>query len=158
MWAKKDAPNSVYGDITWMGYVGERVPENVEKRFSILRRAVDSGFEFLKKNLPNRDVKGYEVDDIVREVIDNEGYGEYFIHRTGHNIAKDVSPHGPGTNIDNYESHDERNIIENTSFSLEPGIYAPDFGMRSETDVYIDKNRVPHMVGGRQEKVIPILK
>lgn len=158
MWAKKDAPNSVYGDITWMGYVGESVPENVEKRFSILRRAVDSGFEFLKKNLPNRDVKGYEVDDIVREVIDNEGYGEYFIHRTGHNIAKDVSPHGPGTNIDNYESHDERNIIENTSFSLEPGIYAPDFGMRSETDVYIDKNRVPHMVGGRQEKVIPILK
>ena len=158
MWAKKDALNSVYGDITWMGYVGESVPENVEKRFSILRKAVDSGFEFIKKNLPDRDVKGYEVDDVVREVIDKEGYGEYFIHRTGHNIAKDVSPHGPGTNIDNYESHDERNIIENTSFSLEPGIYAPDFGMRSETDVYIDKNRVPHMVGGRQEKVIPILK
>ncbi len=157
MWAKKDIPNSVYGDITWMGYVGTEVPEIVEERFAILRKAVDSGFEHLEKNLPLRDVKGYEVDDVVRAVIDEAGYGEYFIHRTGHNISKDVSPHGPGANIDDYESHDERNLIENTSFSLEPGIYAPDFGMRSETDVYISKDRVPYMVGGRQEKVIAIL-
>ncbi len=157
MWAKKDIPNSVYGDITWMGYVGESVPKVVEDRFAILRKAVDSGFEYLEKNLPLRDVKGYEVDDIVRDVIDKAGYGEYFIHRTGHNISKDVSPHGPGANIDDYESHDERNLIENTSFSLEPGIYAPDFGMRSETDVYISKDRIPYMVGGRQEKVIAIL-
>lgn len=157
MWAKKDIPNSVYGDITWMGYVGTEVPEIVEERFAILRKAVDSGFEYLEKNLPLRDVKGYEVDDVVRAVIDKAGYGEYFIHRTGHNISKDVSPHGPGANIDDYESHDERNLIENTSFSLEPGIYAPDFGMRSETDVYISKDRVPYMVGGRQEKVIAIL-
>lgn len=157
MWAKKDIPNSVYGDITWMGYVGESVPKVVEDRFAILRKAVDSGFEYLAKNLPLRDVKGYEVDDVVRDVIDKAGYGEYFIHRTGHNISKDVSPHGPGANIDDYESHDERNLIENTSFSLEPGIYAPDFGMRSETDVYISKDRIPYMVGGRQEKVIAIL-
>lgn len=157
MWAKKDIPNSVYGDITWMGYVGESVPKVVEDRFAILRKAVDSGFEYLTKNLPLRDVKGYEVDDVVRDVIDKAGYGEYFIHRTGHNISKDVSPHGPGANIDDYESHDERNLIENTSFSLEPGIYAPDFGMRSETDVYVSKDRVPYMVGGRQEKVIAIL-
>ncbi len=157
MWAKKDIPNSVYGDITWMGYVGESVPKVVEDRFAILRKAVDSGFEYLEKNLPLRDVKDYEVDDVVRDVIDKAGYGEYFIHRTGHNISKDVSPHGPGANIDDYESHDERNLIENTSFSLEPGIYAPDFGMRSETDVYISKDRIPYMVGGRQEKVIAIL-
>ncbi len=157
MWAKKDIENSVYGDITWMGYVGEEIPEAVKERFAILRKAVDSGFEFLEKNLPLRDVKGYEVDDVVRDVIEKAGYGEYFIHRTGHNISKDVSPHGPGANIDDYESHDERNLIENTSFSLEPGIYAPDFGMRSETDVYISKDRVPHMVGGRQEEVIAIL-
>ncbi len=157
MWAKKDIPNSVYGDITWMGYVGTEVPKIVEERFAILRKAVDSGFEYLEKNLPIRDVKGYEVDDVVRAVIDQAGYGEYFIHRTGHNISKDVSPHGPGANIDDYESHDERNLIENTSFSLEPGIYAPDFGMRSETDVYISKDKVPYMVGGRQEKVIAIL-
>ncbi len=157
MWAKKNIENSVYGDITWMGYVGESVPEKVKDRFSILRKAVDSGFEYLKENLPHRDVKGYEVDDVVREVIEKAGYGEYFIHRTGHNISKDVSPHGPGANIDDYESHEERSLIENTSFSLEPGIYAPDFGMRSETDVYISKDRVPYMVGGRQEEVIAIL-
>lgn len=158
MWAKMDHPKAVYADITWMGYVGKEVPELYEKRFQILRNAVDTAFEFLKTTLPVRDVKGYEVDDVTREVVLKSGYGEYFTHRTGHNISVDVSPHGPGVNIDDYESHDTRSIIPNISFSLEPGIYAPDFGMRSETDVYIDENRVPHMVAGRQEHVLPILK
>lgn len=158
MWAKKDAPASVYGDITWMGYVGLEVPQEVEQRFQILRHAVDTGFMHLIDNLPLRPICGFEIDNVVREVIEDAGYGEYFIHRTGHNIASDVSPHGPGANIDNYESHDTRKLIPNTSFSLEPGIYAPDFGMRSETDVYIDSNNVPHMVGGRQTHVIAILK
>lgn len=158
MWAKMDHPKAVYADITWMGYVGKEVPELYEKRFQILRNAVDAAFEFLKATLPVRDVKGYEVDDVTREVVGKSGYGEYFTHRTGHNISVDVSPHGPGVNIDDYESHDTRSIIPNVSFSLEPGIYAPDFGMRSETDVYIDENRVPHMVAGRQEYVLPILK
>lgn len=158
MWAKKDKPNGVYADITWMGYVGEEVPAKVEERFQILRKAVDTGFEFLKENLGKRRVEGYEVDDVVRKVVDDSGYGEYFTHRTGHNIAIDVSPHGPGVNMDNYESHDTREIIPGVTFSLEPGIYAPDFGMRSETNVYIDKNNHPIMVAGRQEHVIPILK
>lgn len=158
MWAKMNHPKAVYADITWMGYVGSQVPELYEKRFQILRKAVDAAFRFLEDTLPVRDVKGYEVDDITREVIRKSGYGEYFTHRTGHNISVDVSPHGPGVNIDDYESHDTRSIIPNVSFSLEPGIYAPDFGMRSETDVYIDENRVPHMVAGRQEHVLPILK
>lgn len=157
MWAKKNEKNSVYGDITWMAYVGETVPESVRERFAILRKAVDAGFSFLKENLPLRPVMGYEVDDVVRAVIEKAGYGEYFIHRTGHNISKDVSPHGPGANIDNYESHDTRTLIPGTSFSLEPGIYAPDFGMRLETDVYLDEGGIPHMVGGRQEEVIPLL-
>lgn len=158
MWAKMNHPKAVYSDITWMGYVGKEVPEVYEARFQILRHAVDTAFDFLTKELPLRDVCGYEVDDIAREVVQKSGYGEYFTHRTGHNIAVDVSPHGPGVNIDNYESHDTRKIIPNISFSLEPGIYAPDFGMRSETNVYIDENKVPHMVAGRQEHVIAILK
>lgn len=158
MWAKNNVPNGVYADITWMGYVGEEVPEKVEERFQILRKAVDSAFEFVKEELPKRAVEGYEVDDISRKVVTDAGYGKYFTHRTGHNIAVDVSPHGPGVNIDNYESHDTREIIPNISFSLEPGIYAPDFGMRSETDVYIASDKTPVMIAGRQEHVIPILK
>ena len=158
MWAKMDREDGVYADITWMGYVGESVPANVEERFQILRKAIDDSFDFIKENLPLRRVEGYEVDDVSREVVSKAGYGKYFTHRTGHNIAIDVSPHGPGVNIDNYESHDTRAIIPGVTFSLEPGIYAPDFGMRVETDVYIDENKNPVMVGGRQEHVIAIMK
>ncbi len=157
MWAKMDDPEGVYADITWMGYVGESVPEEIENRFQVLKVAIDKDVEFLKKNLPLRRVEGYEVDDIGRNYITEKGYGEYFTHRTGHSIAVDVSPHGPGVNIDNYESHDTREIADGVTFSLEPGIYAPDHGMRSETDIYIE-NRKPIEVGGRQQHVIAILK
>lgn len=158
MWAKNDNDKAVYADITWMGYVGEIVPDVVKERFNILRRAVDTAFKFLQDNLKKRRVEGYEVDDVTREVVKQAGYLKYFTHRTGHNISIDVSPHGPGVNIDNYESHDTRRITKNLSFSLEPGIYALDFGMRVETDVYIDEEYNPIMVGGRQEEVIAILK
>lgn len=157
MWAKMDDPEGVYADITWMGYVGEKVPEVYAKRFEVLKKAIEADFEFLKNELPKRAVAGYEVDQISRDYIKEAGFAEYFVHRTGHNIAVDVSPHGPGVNIDNYESHDTREIIDGVTFSLEPGIYAPDFGMRSETNVYI-KNRQPIYVAGHQEEIIPILK
>lgn len=157
MWAKMDDPEGVYADITWMGYVGESVPEEIENRFQVLKRAIDLDIEYLEKNLPLRRVEGYEIDDIGRKYIESKGYGEYFTHRTGHSIAVDVSPHGPGVNIDNYESHDTREITNGVTFSLEPGIYAPDYGMRSETDIYIE-NRKPIAVGGRQEHVIATLK
>ena len=157
MWAKMDDPEGVYADITWMGYVGEEVPEVYAKRFEILKKAIEADFEFLKNELPKRAVAGYEVDQISRDYIKDAGFAEYFVHRTGHNIAVDVSPHGPGVNIDNYESHDTREIIDGVTFSLEPGIYAPDFGMRSETNVYI-KNRQPIYVAGHQEEIIAILK
>ena len=157
MWAKMDDPEGVYADITWMGYVGEEVPEVYAKRFEILKKAIEADFEFLKNELPKRAVAGYEVDQVSRDYIKDAGFAEYFVHRTGHNIAVDVSPHGPGVNIDNYESHDTREIIDGVTFSLEPGIYAPDFGMRSETNVYI-KNRQPIYVAGHQEEIIAILK
>lgn len=157
MWAKMDDPEGVYADITWMGYVGEEVPEVYAKRFEILKKAIEADFEFLKNELPKRAVAGYEVDQISRDYIKDAGFAEYFVHRTGHNIAVDVSPHGPGVNIDNYESHDTREIIDGVTFSLEPGIYAPDFGMRSETNVYI-KNRQPIYIAGHQEEIIAILK
>lgn len=157
MWAKMDAPKGVYSDITWMGYVGEEVPEVYEARFQILKKDVDLCVEFLKKNIGKRTVSGYEVDDVSRNYINEQGYGEYYTHRVGHSIAIDVSPHGCGVNMDNYETHDFREIIPNVCFSLEPGIYAPDFGMRSETNVLIDGDQVI-VVAGRQDHIIPILK
>lgn len=156
MWAKMDDPEGVYADITWMGFVGENVPEIYAERFQVLKTAIDLDVEFLKRELPKRRVEGWEVDQVSRDYIASKGYGDYFIHRTGHNIAVDVSPHGPGVNIDNYESHDQREIVDGVTFSLEPGIYAPDFGERSETNVYIE-NRQPVVVAGRQEKIIAIM-
>lgn len=156
MWAKMDDKDAVYADITWMGYVGESVPEIYAERFSVLEKSIDTVLAFLQKELPLRRVEGYEGDRVTRDFIEKAGYGEFFIHRTGHNIAVDVSPHGPGVNLDDYESHDERELIDCVCFSIEPGIYAPDFGMRSETNVYI-KERRPLVVAGRQRKIIPIL-
>lgn len=156
MWAKMDDKDAVYADITWMGYVGESVPEIYAERFSVLEKSIDTVLAFLQKELPLRRVEGYEGDRVTRDFIEKAGYGEFFIHRTGHNIAVDVSPHGPGVNLDDYESHDERELIDGVCFSIEPGIYAPDFGMRSETNVYI-KERRPLVVAGRQRKIIPIL-
>lgn len=157
MWAKMDHPKGVYSDITWMGYVGTEVPEEYESRFQILKTDVDLCVKFLKENIGARPVRGYEVDKVSREYINEEGYGEYYTHRVGHNIAIDVGPHGPGVNMDGYETLDTREIIPNVCFSLEPGIYAPDFGMRSETNVLIDNNEVK-VVAGRQDHIIPILK
>jgi Xaa-Pro dipeptidase len=157
MWAKMDDPEGVYADITWMGYVGAEVPEVYAKRFAIVKAARDAVIAFLKKEIPLRPVAAYEADDVAREVITKAGYGDYFIHRVGHNIAVDVSPHGPGANLDDYESHDTRHLLEGTSFSDEPGIYAPDFGVRSETNLHI-LNHQAVVVAGLQDKIIPILK
>lgn len=157
MWAKMDTPKGVYSDITWMGYVGEEVPEAYESRFQILKKDIDLCVEFLQKNIGKRSVSGYEVDDVSRKYINEQGYGEYYTHRVGHSIAIDVGPHGCGVNMDNYETHDFREIIPNVCFSLEPGIYAPDFGIRSETNVLIDEDKVV-VVAGRQDHIIPILK
>ena len=156
MWAKHDHPRGVYADITWMGYVGEEVPNVYAERFEIVKGARDAVIAFLKQELPLRPVEAYEADDVARNYITERGYGEYFLHRVGHNIAVDVSPHGPGANLDNYESHDTRKLLSGTSFSDEPGIYAPDFGMRSETDLHNDNGELV-VLAGLQDKIIPIL-
>ena len=157
MWAKFKEPGSVYSDITWMGYVGKEVPAVYAERFEIIKAARDGAIVFLKEQLPLRDVHAHEVDDVAREIITKAGYGDYFVHRLGHSIYDDDSPHGPGANLDNFESHDTRLLLDGTSFSDEPGIYAPDFGMRTETDLHI-KGKELLVVGGLQDKIIPILE
>ncbi len=157
MWAKMDDPEGVYADITWMGYVGKEIPQIYVDRFNIVKAARDAVIAFLEKEIPLRPVMAYEADDVARKVIEDAGYGEYFVHRVGHNIAVDVSPHGPGANLDDYESKDNRLLLEGTSFSDEPGIYAPDFGVRSETNLHIRNGRL-EVVAGLQDEIIPILK
>ena len=156
MWAKHNLPNGVYADITWMGYVGKTVPNIYKERFQIVKAARDGVIAFLQRELPRRKVQAYEADDVARDIITKAGYGDYFLHRVGHNIGVDVSPHGPGANLDNYESHDFRALLPGTSFSDEPGIYAPDFGMRSETDLH-NHNGELLVLAGLQEEIIPIL-
>jgi Xaa-Pro aminopeptidase len=134
MWAKlANVPNSVYYDITWTGYYGAEPPSEVVNVFDVVRGARDNAIEFVKTR--HRDAAGWQVDDAARSYIQARGFGEFFVHRTGHSIGEDV--HGSGANMDNLESHDERRLIPRTCFSIEPGIYLPKFGIRSEVNMYI---------------------
>jgi len=159
LWSKKNKPGSTFNDITWVGYLGASVPEKYTKIFDIVKGSRDAAVDFLKKSFAEKkEVRGCDVDDVARNHIEKHGYGKYFIHRTGHSITEDL--HGSGVNIDNLETHDERTIIPETSFSIEPGIYfIGDFGVRSEIDVYITKDREVVVLGEpRQQEVVAILK
>lgn len=158
LWAKMDKPHSVYADITWMGYIGESVPEEYEKVFRIVRGARDAALNFVRDSFAKRKpICGFQVDDAARKHIAARGYGDDFIHRTGHSIGEEI--HGNGANMDNLETHDERRVIPQTSFSIEPGIYLRDkFGVRSEIDVYVSKDGEVIVTGEPpQEKMVAIL-
>ena len=159
LWGKKDRPGSIYYDITWMGYIGKKVPEKIESIFDIVRSARDTALGFVKdKFLKTEPVFGWQVDDVCREVIVKAGYGDYFTHRTGHNIGEQV--HGNGVNIDNLETKDERQILPGLCFSVEPGIYLPDekMGFRTEIDVFVTEKGEIKVCGDIQKSVIPILR
>lgn len=136
LWAKMNKPRSVYSDLTRVGFVGSEVPKKYQDIFDIVARARDAAIATVKEAYAaNRPLHGWEVDDACRFVIDQAGYGPYFVHRTGHSIGQEV--HGNGANMDNLETHDERRLIPRTCFSVEPGVYLPQFGVRSEVNVYI---------------------
>lgn len=143
LWAKYNVDNAVFGDITWMGYAGEDIPDRYQQIFNIVKNAADSAIKYLECKIGKQKVCGYEVDDICRTVIENEGYGQFFTHRTGHSLSVGDSDHGTGANIDNYETHDTRELIEGVGFSIEPGIYIPgELGVREESNVCIWGGRV----------------
>jgi Xaa-Pro aminopeptidase len=157
IWAKKKAPvDAVYADITWTGYVGETVPERYEEIFQIVRGARDAAVEHVKQAVARKEwLPGWQVDDITRKYITDRGYGDQFVHRTGHSIGVEV--HGNGANIDNLETKDERCLLPNTAFSIEPGIYLEDFGVRSEIDVFVSESGVQVHGLPMQTEVIPIM-
>jgi Xaa-Pro dipeptidase len=134
MWAKLTTPGSVFYDITWTGYCGTNVPTEIDNVFEIVKASRDAAFNRARiARETATTLHGFEVDDAAREVIVAAGFGDAFVHRTGHSITEDV--HGTGANMDNLETHDERQILANTIFSVEPGIYLKDFGVRSEFNV-----------------------
>lgn len=157
LWAKLDRPGAVYSDLTRVGFVGDAVPQKYEQIFEIVAQARDTAIETVRTAFAQRKpIRGWEVDRACRAVIDAAGYGEYFCHRTGHSIGRET--HGNGANIDDLETHDERLLLPRTCFSIEPGIYLPEFGVRSEVNVYIDADSHVHVTGGPlQTSVVPIM-
>lgn len=139
LFAKLKQAGSVYYDITWTGYCGTAAPEQHRRIFDIVRGARDRAIEKVTGAVAaGETLRGFEVDDAARGYIAAEGYGEYFFHRTGHSIGEEV--HGSGANMDNLETHDDRRVIPWTCFSVEPGIYLPEFGVRSEVNMFIGEN------------------
>ena len=134
IWAKADKPGSVYYDITWTGVVGREPTATELHVFETVVKARDAAIHAVEQAFAeNRAIRGFEADDAAREVIRADGMAKFFTHRTGHNIGPEI--HGSGAHLDNLETHDERRLLPNTCFSVEPGIYLPEFGVRSEIDM-----------------------
>jgi Xaa-Pro aminopeptidase len=154
MWAKLNVPNSVYYDITWTGFVGDTVPDQIRNVFEIVRDARHRACDFVKRQIyAGKAIRGFEVDDVARGHIEEKRFGPHFFHRTGHSIGTDV--HGAGANMDNLEAHDTRRIIPRTCFSIEPGIYLPEFGIRSEVNMYVADDSAT-VTGEEQNEMIKI--
>jgi Xaa-Pro dipeptidase len=155
VWGKTKAEDSVYYDVTWVGYLGAKVPEKMAKVFAVVREARDKAVDLIKANIAaGKPLQGWQVDKVTRAVIEKAGYGKYFFHRTGHSIGQSV--HGNGANMDGLETRDVRHLIPRTCTSIEPGIYLPQFGIRSEVNVYIGEKGA-EVTGPQQKEVLALL-
>jgi len=155
VWGKKKTPGSVYYDVTWMGYLGAKVPEKYAKVFAVAREARDKAVDLIRTYVARaKPLEGWQVDRAARSVIEKAGYGKYFFHRTGHSIGEQV--HGNGANMDGLETHDVRHLIARTCNSIEPGIYLPEFGVRTEVNIYIDEKEA-RVTGAVQNEILPLL-
>lgn len=154
IWAKKNTPNAVYYDITWTGFVGPSPSDRMREIFGIVRDGRDAGIKFVCDSIAaGKQICGWQVDDPVRQSITKAGYGDYFVHRTGHSIGVEV--HGSGANMDNLEVHDERRILPNSCFSVEPGIYLKEFGVRSEVNMLV-RSDMAEVTGRMQSELVII--
>ena len=136
LWGKKkDDPQAVFADITWVGFTGRYVPKEMAGAFEAIRQARDAATALVQESArQGRDLRGWQVDRAAREVLEGAGFGERILHRTGHNLGRDV--HGNGVHMDDYESHDDRRLIPGTGFTIEPGLYFESFGVRTEINMY----------------------
>jgi len=154
VWAKLNIPDAVYYDITWTGFVGKAPSDRMHEIFHIVRDAREVGSKTVQDAVAAaKPISGWEVDRAVRNHIKHAGYGKYFIHRTGHSIGTEV--HANGANMDDLEIHDERRILPNSLFSIEPGIYLPEFGVRSEVNVLV-RPKAAEVTGKIQREIVII--
>jgi Xaa-Pro dipeptidase len=154
MWAKQDIPDSVYYDITWTGYVGKTPSDRMQEVFRTVRDGRDAGIKLVKESIAaGKSIAGWQVDRAVRDHITKAGFGEYFVHRTGHSIGTHV--HANGANMDDLEIHDERRLLPNSCFSIEPGVYLPEFGVRSEVNMLV-RSASAEVTGKIQSEIVII--
>lgn len=153
LWAKvANDSRAVYYDATWMGYCGQDVPARMVEVWEAVKGARDAAIEFVSRSVESgQTIHGYQVDDVSRNYIEERGFGPYFLHRTGHSIGYEV--HGNGVNIDNLETRDQRRIVPGVCFSIEPGVYLPEFGVRSEIDMYVGEG-MAEVTGGIQRELL----
>ena len=156
LWAKENDSSAVFADVTWMGYAGESPPARIVEVFDVVVRGRDLGLETVRRGHANAErIEGWMVDRAVRDFIGELGYGGRFLHRTGHNIGAHAD-HGDGANLDDWETHDTRPLVEGLCFSIEPGVYLDDFGIRSEINVVLEPTG-PRVYTPTQREMVRIL-
>jgi Xaa-Pro aminopeptidase len=154
LWGKLDVPGAVFADITWVGFTGKQAPGDMTQAFSVIRDARDAAVDVVEQAAAKgRDVRGFELDRAARAVIEKAGFGRYILHRTGHSLGETV--HGNGAYLDDYETHDERQLLPGSGFTIEPGLYFDQFGVRTEINVVWDRSG-PKVTGPRQHDIVTL--
>lgn len=154
LWGKRNAAGAVFADITWVGYTGSPVPTEQASVFRCAADARDAAIGLVEESAgAGGELRGWEVDRAARAVIDSGGYGEYFVHRTGHSLGEAV--HGNGVHMDDYETHDDRRLLPGTGFTIEPGIYFDRFGVRTEINMYVGQTAA-RVTGSRQDALVAL--
>jgi Xaa-Pro dipeptidase len=152
IWGKLTRPDAVYYDITWTGFVGRSPGDRVQEIFRVVKGARDAAVKAVQSGIASQQrMAGWQVDQAAREFISQAGYGQYFVHRTGHSIGTTV--HANGANMDNFETKDERRLVPNSCFSIEPGVYLPEFGVRSEVNMLIRPDKA-EVTGKIQQEIV----
>ena len=152
-WCKLKVPGAIYSDVTRMAFLGDGIPTEYAKVFAVVTKARNAGIKLVKERFAaSSPLYGWEIDRTVRDVIEAAGFGDAFLHRTGHSLGEEV--HGNGAHLDDLEMHEDRLILPETLFTIEPGIYLDHFGVRSEVDIFIDSNNEVHVTGGIPQQEI----
>jgi Xaa-Pro dipeptidase len=155
LWGKLVQPGAVFADITWIGFTGPNVPDRMAKAFSAICAARDAAVDTVQNAAAaGREVRGFEADKSARQVLIDAGYEDAILHRTGHSLGENV--HGNGAHLDDYETHDERRLLPGSGFTIEPGLYFKDFGVRTEINMVWTANG-PEVTGPRQKAILSLL-
>jgi Xaa-Pro dipeptidase len=155
LWGKLDRPEAVYADITWVGYTGAQPPERYARAFATVAAARDAASLLVQRGAAaGQDVRGWQVDRAASSVLRGAGYGDHVLHRTGHSLGESV--HGNGVNMDDFETHDDRRLLTGTGFTIEPGLYFDDFGVRSEINMIV-RDRDAVVTGPLQAEILALV-